>query len=134
MVNIGVILELANDYLVNANVFQEGGNVVKEYANLCSATALYLLALQSEDLTEETRKNLISKCELYIKRQENIEKSHFSTLLQGQSSHKKVEISESVDGIILKSEEKQENEDIEHFYSDSEDSVDIPIACIESKG
>ena len=109
MVNIGVILELANDYLVNANVFQEGGNVVKEYANLCSATALYLLALQSEDLTEETRKNLISKCELYIKRQENIEKSHFSTLLQGQSSHKKVEISESVDGITLKSEEKQRN-------------------------
>jgi len=134
MVNIGVILELANDYLVNANVFQEGGNVVKEYANLCSATALYLLALQSEDLTEETRKNLISKCELYIKRQENIEKSHFSTLLQGQLSHKKVEISESVDGIILKSEGKQENEEIEHFYSDSEDSVDIPIACIESKG
>ena len=101
MVNIRVILELANDYLVNADVFQEGGNVVKEYANLCSATALYLLSLQSEDLTEETRTNLISKCELYIRRQENIEKSYFSTIQQ--SSQKKRKISETDDKFILNS-------------------------------
>ena len=72
------ILDLANDYSVNAGVFRDSGNFVKEYANLCSATALYLLALQSEQLDRDQRQELITKCESYIKLQEEIEHTRFS--------------------------------------------------------
>ena len=78
MLNISVVLDLANDYSVNAGVFRDSGNFVKEYANLCSATALYLLALQSEELDRDQRQELIANCESYIKLQEEIEKTRFS--------------------------------------------------------
>ena len=75
---ISVVLDLANDYSVNSGVFRDSGNYVKEYANLCSSTALYLLALQSDELSEEQRQDLIKKCEIYIKLQEEIEQTRFS--------------------------------------------------------
>ena len=78
MLNIDIVLDLANDYSVNAGVFRDSGNFVKEYANLCSATALYLLALQSEQLDRTQREALITKCESYIKLQEEIELTRFS--------------------------------------------------------
>lgn len=78
MLNISIVLDLANDYSVNAGVFRDSGNFVKEYANLCSATALYLLALQSEQLDRDQRQELITKCESYIKLQEEIELTRFS--------------------------------------------------------
>ena len=78
MLNIDIVLDLANDYSVNAGVFRDSGNFVKEYANLCSATALYLLALQSEQLDRDQRQELITKCESYIKLQEEIEHTRFS--------------------------------------------------------
>ena len=53
-------------------------NYVKEYANLCSATALYLLALQSEELSECQRQEMVKKCESFIKLQEEIEETRFS--------------------------------------------------------
>ena len=70
---IDVILELANDYSINANFYHDNGKIIKEYANLCSATAIILLALQSEEINEKTRKILISQCEINIKKQEEIE-------------------------------------------------------------
>ena len=75
---ISGVLDLANDYSVNSGVFRDSGNYVKEYANLCSSTALYLLALQSDELSEEQRQDLIKKCEIYIKLQETIEQTRFS--------------------------------------------------------
>ena len=75
---ISVVLDLANDYSVNSGVFRDSGNYVKEYANLCSSTALYLLALQSDELSEDQRQDLIKKCEIYIKLQEEIEQNRFS--------------------------------------------------------
>ena len=69
---------MANDYSVNSGVFRDSGNYVKEYANLCSATALYLLALQSEELTESQRQEMVKKCESFIKLQEEIEETRFS--------------------------------------------------------
>ena len=66
MVKIDVILNLAAEYSINANLFHDDGNVIKEYANLCSATALYLLALQTEELEEKARQELVSKCESFI--------------------------------------------------------------------
>ena len=78
MVYINVVLELANDYSVNADVFKDSGNVIKEYSNLCSATALLILALQSEELSEDVRQELVSKCETFIKKQETIETWLFS--------------------------------------------------------
>ena len=78
MVKIDVILELENDYSINANSFHENGNIIKEYANLCSATAIILLALQSEEINETTRQSLISKCDAYIKKQDEIENLYFT--------------------------------------------------------
>ena len=63
---ISVVLDLANDYSVNSGVFRDSGNYVKEYANLCSSTALYLLALQSDELSEDQRQDLIKKCEIFL--------------------------------------------------------------------
>jgi hypothetical protein len=75
---ISIVLDLANDYSVNSGVFCDSGNYVKEYANLCSATALYLLALQSEELSEIQRQEMVKKCESFIKLQEEIEETRFS--------------------------------------------------------
>ena len=75
---ICIVLDLANDYSVNSGVFRDSGNYVKEYANLCSATALYLLALQSEELNESQRQEMVKKCESFIKLQEEIEETRFS--------------------------------------------------------
>jgi hypothetical protein len=75
---ISIVLDLANDYSVNSGVFRDSGNYVKEYANLCSATALYLLALQSEELSECQRQEMVKKCESFIKLQEEIEETRFS--------------------------------------------------------
>ena len=75
---ISVVLDLANDYSVNSGVFRDSGNYVKEYANLCSATALYLLALQSEELSDSQRQEMVKKCESFIKLQEEIEETRFS--------------------------------------------------------
>ena len=78
MVKIDVILHLAAEYSINADLFHDGGNIIKEYANLCSATALYLLALQTEELEEITRQELVSKCESFINKQANIERQKFA--------------------------------------------------------
>ena len=78
MVKIDVILHLAAEYSVNADLFHDGGNIIKEYANLCSATALYLLALQTEELEEKTRQELVSKCESFINKQGIIERQNFA--------------------------------------------------------
>ena len=75
---ISIVLDLANDYSVNSGVFRDSGNYVKEYANLCSATALYLLALQSEELSDSQRQEMVKKCESFIKLQEEIEETRFS--------------------------------------------------------
>ena len=75
---ISIVLDLANDYSVNSGVFRDSGNYVKEYANLCSATALYLLALQSEELSDSQRQERVKKCESFIKLQEEIEETRFS--------------------------------------------------------
>ena len=135
MVNINVILDLANDYSINADVFHDSGNFIKEYANLCSATALFLLSLQSEDLIEKTRKNLIAKCEVNIKKQENIEKLHFSSL--EPQTKKKRKISHANQKFISHSE-ASENIDkkpqilpTEEYYSESDDSVTIPVSPIK---
>ena len=78
MVKIDVILHLAAEYSTNADFFHGGGNIIKEYANLCSATALYLLALQTEELEEKTRQELVSKCESFINKQAIIERQNFA--------------------------------------------------------
>ena len=75
---ISIVLDLAYDYSVNSGVFRDSGNYVREYANLCSATALYLLALQSEELNESQRQEMVKKCESFIKLQEEIEETRFS--------------------------------------------------------
>ena len=135
MVNINVILDLANDYSINANVFHDSGNFIKEYANLCSATALFLLSLQSEDLIEKTRKDLISKCEVNIKKQENIEKLHFSSL--ETQTKKKRKISHANQTLISHSEasenigKKTQILPTEEYYSESDDSVTIPVSPIK---
>ena len=135
MVNINVILDLANDYSINADVFHDSGNFIKEYSNLCSATALFLLSLQSEDLIEKTRKDLIAKCEVNIKKQENIEKLHFSSL--EPQNKKKRKISHANQTLISHSE-ASENIDkkpqiipTEEYYSESDDSVTIPVSPIK---
>ena len=79
MVKIDVILHLAAEYSTNADLFHGGGNIIKEYANLCSATALYLLALQTEELEEKTRQELVSKCESFINKQDMIERQNFAS-------------------------------------------------------
>ena len=86
---ISIVLDLANDYSVNSGVFRDSGNYIKEYANLCSATALYLLALQSEELSEDQRQELIKKCESFIKLQEEIEQTRFSSLSISSSPKRK---------------------------------------------
>ena len=60
MLNISVVLDLANDYSVNAGVFRDSGNFV------------------SEELDRDQRQELIANCESYIKLQEEIEKTRFS--------------------------------------------------------
>ena len=99
---ISKILDTANEYSANAGFFRKSGDFVKEYANLCSATALFLLSLQSEDLIEKTRKDLIAKCEVNIKKQENIETLHFSSL--EPQTKKKRKISHANRALIVHSE------------------------------
>ena len=72
---ISKILDTANEYSANAGFFRKSGDFVKEYANLCSATTLYLLALQSEELTEEERQMFAKQCEINNNLETEIEKS-----------------------------------------------------------
>ena len=72
---ISKILDTANEYSANAGFFRKSGDFVKEYANLCSATTLYLLALQSEELTEEERQMFAKKCEINNDLETEIEKT-----------------------------------------------------------
>ena len=72
---ISKILDTANEYSANAGFFRESGDFVKEYANLCSATTLYLLALQSEELTEEERQMFAKQCEINNNLETEIEKT-----------------------------------------------------------
>jgi len=149
MLNIDIVLDLANDYSVNAGVFRDSGNFVKEYANLCSATALYLLALQSEQLDRDQRQELITKCESYIKLQEEIEHTRFSVdeLIATDSPSKKKRKKKTVE-TSLKTEDDstqgfQQQQLLQHasnvdekdiilaaeethaYYSESDDSVDF---------
>ena len=64
---VRVVLDLAKNYSVNSEVFRANENYVKEYGNLCSATALYLLALQNEELNKDQTQELVKKCEGLIK-------------------------------------------------------------------
>jgi len=72
---ISKILDTANEYSTTAGFFRESGDFVKEYANLCSATTLYLLALQSEELTEEERQMFAKQCEINNSLEAAIEKN-----------------------------------------------------------
>ena len=74
---VRVVLDLAKNYSVNSGVFRENKNYVKEYGNLCSATALYLLALQNEELDKDQTQELVKKCEVLIKLQEEMEQTLF---------------------------------------------------------
>ena len=73
-----VVLDLAKNYSVNYGVFRKNKNYVKEYGNLCSATALYLLALQNEELNKDQTQEFVKRCEGLIKLQEEMEKTLFS--------------------------------------------------------
>merc|ERR1712051_332834 len=84
------------------------------------------------DLIEKTRKNLIAKCEVNIKKQENIEKLHFSSLEPQTKKKRKIrhanqtlislsEASESID-------KKAQSLPTEEYYSESDDSVSIPVS------
>ena len=72
---ISKILDTANEYSTNAGFFRKSGDFVKEYANLCSSTTLYLLALQSEELTEEERQMFGKQCEINNNLETEIEKT-----------------------------------------------------------
>jgi hypothetical protein len=127
---VSVILDLAENYSVNSGVFRENKNYVKEYGNLCSATALYLLALQNEELDKDQTQELVKKCEGLIKLQEEIEQTLFSnkTLVMPAKINSKCENNEDfTENVILNLDSKEADftpQNVDQTYYSETDSDD----------
>ena len=126
---VRVVLDLAKNYSVNSGVFRENKNYVKEYGNLCSATALYLLALQNEELNKDQIQELVKKCEGLIKLQEEMEQTLFSnkTLVMLTKINSKYEnIEDFTENIIQNQslETKDTLQNVEQTYCSETDSDD----------
>ena len=120
---VKVVLDLAKNYSVNSEVFRENENYVKEYGNLCSATALYLLALQNEELNKDQTQELVKKCEGLIKLQEEMEKTLFSNkrLVMSTKINSKYE-NNVIQNQSLDSKDTHQN--VEQTYCSETDSDD----------
>ena len=126
---VKVVLDLANNYSVNSGVFRENKNYVKEYGNLCSATALYLLALQNEELNKDQIQELVKKCEGLIKLQEEMEQTLFSnkTLVISTKINRKYETNEDFTENVIQNqslETKDTLQNVEQTYCSETDSDD----------
>ena len=124
---VRVVLDLAKNYSVNSGVFRENKNYVKEYGNLCSATALYLLALQNEELNKDQTQELVKKCESLIKLQEEMEQTLFSnkTLVMSTKINSKYENNEDFTENVIQNQSldsKDTLQNVEQTYCSETDS------------
>ena len=121
---VKVVLDLAKNYSVNSGVFRENKNYVKEYGNLCSATALYLLALQNEELNKDQTQELVKKCEGLIKLQGEMEQTLFSnkTLVMSTKINSKYFTENVIENQSLDSKDTLQN--VEETFCGETDSDD----------
>lgn len=71
--NTDTICHFAQEYLDKANAFRDIGDHVKEYANLNTSAAMYLLSLHCSDLHYSRRGNILTIYESLCKRQEDLD-------------------------------------------------------------
>ena len=135
---VRVVLDLAKNYSVNSGVFRENKNYVKEYGNLCSATALYLLALQNEELNKDQTQELVEKCEGLIKLQEEMEQTLFSnkTLVMSTKINSKFENNEDFTKNVIRNQSHESKDTIQNVEQTfcSETDSDESNSDLDFKG
>ena len=87
------ICHFAQEYLDKANAFRDIGDYFKEYANLNTSCAMYLLSLHCSDLQYAKRSNVITVYEALCKRQEEVDLG-FNLNSPSRKKKNKIEVSE----------------------------------------
>ena len=93
IIKVEDVLNMINKHSIIASSFKGStDNVVLEYANLCAATTLFWLLLKNRVIEKAKKDEYNEKCNLLLKRKEEIEKGHFASLKSKSSQSLKSKV------------------------------------------